>query len=147
MNIWSVTELHCTKDTKSSAQLPDSYPFSQLGRCDEVHLLEGLCSRVPHLMDREVFALLKGLPTFITDIVAYLCNGNEERLTHCADFLAHETHKQLSTVPRGAWIPPLASSPICECLLQTCMSGRQFYIPHSIAMAPTSLVLWNTPCW
>lgn len=57
-----------------------------------VHLLEGLCSRVPHLMDREVFALLKGLPTFITDIITYLCNGKRERVIDSAYFLVWETH-------------------------------------------------------
>lgn len=57
-----------------------------------VHLLEGLCSRVPHLVDREVFALLKGLPTFITDIITYLCNVKRETVIGSADFLVHEMH-------------------------------------------------------
>lgn len=43
-------------------------------------------------MDREVFALLKGLPAFITDIIPYLCDGNKQRVVGAAAFLAHETH-------------------------------------------------------
>lgn len=43
-------------------------------------------------MDREVFALLKGLPTFITDIITYLCSGKRERVIDSADFLVHEMH-------------------------------------------------------
>ena len=58
-----------------------------------MHLLEGLCSRVPHLMDREVFALLKGLPAFIADIITYLCNGKRESVIDSAAFLVHETHR------------------------------------------------------
>lgn len=57
---------------------------------------------MPHLMDREVFALLKGLPAFITDIIPYLCNGNKQRVVSAADFLAHETHTQLPTVTGGS---------------------------------------------
>lgn len=53
-------------------------------------------------MDREVFALLKGLPAFITDIIPYLCDGNKQRVVGAAAFLAHETHTQLPTVTGGS---------------------------------------------
>lgn len=72
------------------------------------HLLQGLCSRVPHLMDREVLALLEGLPTLITDIVPYLCHGKHETVTHSAQLLDCAPHTQLPTLPQES--EPLPAS-------------------------------------
>lgn len=65
------------------------------------HLLQGLRSRVPHLMDREVFALLEGLPTLITDIIPYLCHGEQESHGFCRAPGMSPMHRQLPTPPVG----------------------------------------------
>lgn len=53
-------------------------------------------------MDREVFALLEGLPTLITDIIPYLCHGKQERVMDSAEFLERAPHTQcVPMLPTG----------------------------------------------
>lgn len=50
-----------------------SCTLSQSQEVPSPHLLQWLGSRVAHLVDKKVLPLLEGLPTFITDVIAYLC--------------------------------------------------------------------------
>lgn len=47
--------------------------MSQTQEAPSPHLLQRLGSRVAHLVDKKVLPLLEGLPTFVTDVIAYLC--------------------------------------------------------------------------
>ena len=87
-------------------------------------------------MDREVFALLKGLPTFITDIITYLCNGKRERVIDSADFLVHEMHT--GSCPRLLVEPeflPLPHVPrVMACYRFTGKAGRSTPCTESCAV-------------
>lgn len=54
-----------------------------------------------------MFALLEGLSTFITDIIAYLCKGKRERVSDSAEFSVHETlmHSCPSRLVESEFLP------------------------------------------
>lgn len=98
-----------------------------------MHLLEGLRSCVPHLVDQEVFELLKGLPTFITDIITYLCNRKRERVIDSAAFLVQEmhTHGCLRSLVESEFLP------LREGLVYR--PGRLFYTLHGALHKPCAM--------
>lgn len=81
-----------------------------------------------------MFALLEGLPTFITDIITYLCNGKREEVIDSADFSVHEMHTRSCPhlLVESEFLPLPHSPHVMACYRFTGKADRS-YTPHRLA--------------